>query len=399
MAERRPIWSVPSLHREEELDRERRVTWLELFFDLFFVVAIAALSHDFAHELTWEGAGEFVLKFLPVWWIWIGATFYNERFESFGLENRLFAFLLFVPVVGLAVAAEDGLGDDFALFAGSYVLGRLIITALWLRATYHVREFRPTGGRFVAGFSVALVLSSTSILATGTARYVLFGLALAIDVTTPIATARHQARLPRFSTSKLPERFGLFTIIVLGETVVAVVTALRDVADVTPLLLLDAVLGVAVGFLLWWLYFDFVARRSPKPGIWWRLSWSYLHVPLVMSVVTVGAGMTNILGAEGVLGRPARITMGAATGIALVSLGLLESTLLARDDEPTHLTVSPAIKFATGLGAVGVAILPIAEASLLLAVEILLLGVSAFYGAWVWFHQPIGAASAVSHQG
>lgn len=388
---RRAIWVIPALHTEGDEGIERRVTWLELFFDLFFVVTIAGLASALVHDATSAGLGEFALRFVPVWFIWVGFTIYNERFESSGLENRLFTFALMIPVIFLAAYGSSVLEASFVGFGVAYAAAKAVIILLWLRASWHVPAFRPVGYRYATGFAIAIALALLSTTFGGAVRLVLFGVAVIIDIATPFFTVRQQAALPRFSTSKLPERYGLFVIIVLGEIVVALVGGLSQQTSLTVGLAVDAVLGVAVVFAVWWLYFDFVARRPPRAGSRSAIAWGYLHLPFVMAVVSMGAGIENVLVAEGAMSSEVRVLIAAAAGALLVTLGLLELTLERYVDEPTHPWLSPGIKILVGLAAATGTGLPFASPTVLLVALLLSLAIPAVYGAWVWFAQPADA--------
>src|SRR5829696_6461478 len=87
------VWQRPRLRDDEGELREHRTTWLELFYDLVFVVVVAQLAHEMATNVTWEGVFAFVLLFIPVWWVWIGATFYNDRFDTDDIGQRAYTFL------------------------------------------------------------------------------------------------------------------------------------------------------------------------------------------------------------------------------------------------------------------------------------------------------------------
>ncbi len=384
---KRQHWELPQLNYKGELGEHRKVTWLELFFDLFFVVSIAQLAHQLIKHPTCIGLLTFAGLFLPVWWIWIGFTYYNERFESNGLENRLFTFLLMLPVIGFAVFSHHGLEVGFVL---SYATARLLLTVLWLRAAYHVSIFRATGIRFAIGFTLSILLSLVAAVVDTPMRYWIFGAALIIDVLTPLATARHQVKLPRFSSSKLPERFGLFVIIVLGEMVVGVVNGLAKTEHLTVPLFLESVLGVSLGFGLWWVYFDFIARRPPKVGVGWGFAWAYLHLPLVMGIAATGAGVSIVISHEGLLTPEVRQLIAGSVGIILVAMALLEITLFREDDEPSHKYFSPALKIFASLLAftIGWSEGITDSLFLLLALLGLVLG-QMIYGGWVWFRQEI----------
>lgn len=388
---KRQWWEKPRLRTDEEEDRERRVGWLELFFDLVFVVVVSELSHSLAEYISITGVIGFVLLFIPVWWIWIGGTFYNERFETHDVSNRIFVFLQMLPVAALAVFAHAALGETSSGFALAYAAGRAIIIILWLRGGWHDQRFRPVSNRYAIGFGLSFLLFVGSVFTSPPVRFGLWGLGLLIDVVTPMTTLHIQARLPRFSTSRLPERLGLFVIIVLGETLVGVVRGMAELHHLTLAAGLTGGLGIAVGFGLWWVYFDFVARRQFKRGRWWPLIWTYLHLPLLMGIVAVGAGVSNVVASEETgLPDEARWLISGAVAVALIIMGLLELTLHRHEDEPTHPYLSPLLKFAGGVLALGLGWLGVGfSPTWLLNLLLLPIFIQMIYGAYVWFQQPL----------
>ena len=205
---KRQWWEKPRLRTDEEEEHERRVTWLELFFDLVFVVVVAELSHSLAEHISVEGIIGFILLFIPVWWNWIGGTFYNERFETNDVSNRIFVFLQMLPVAALAVFAHDALGETSVGFTLAYAAGRVLIIFLWLRGGWHEKIFRPVSNRYAIGFSVSVLLFVGSIFVAPPVRFWLWGLGLLIDLVTPMTTLHIQARLPRFSTSACRSDWG-----------------------------------------------------------------------------------------------------------------------------------------------------------------------------------------------
>lgn len=347
MGTKRKIWNIPVLRTEEEMNIHRNVTWLELFFDLFFVVAIASLAHQLSAD--YSKVLEFVMLFIPVWWIWIGFTFYNERFETEGLENRVFIFLLMIPIACMAIFAHHALKENFTNYVLSYAAGRIIIAFLWARAAYWSKPFRAAGIRSIIGFTIAIVLCLLAATMEGDLKFTIFGVALFVDLAAPFTAVAQQAKLPKLSTSKLPERFGLFTIIVLGEMVVGVIGGMEGSHHVTVDLIARVVLGVGIGIGFWWVYFDFVARRPFHPNMSITYAWSYLHMPLVMGYIIVGAGLLGAVKAEEVIPHMLAhvILLGAA--ISMVSIGFLEICLDKSEDEPMHPIVSPGLKFVVGI--------------------------------------------------
>jgi len=391
---RRQWWQTPALRTDEEFDRARPVGWLELFFDLVFVVVIARLAHHLPANLDGSGVIEFVLQFVGVFWVWNAFTYYTERFESEGLENRLVTFLAIVPVAGLAIWGDAGLGEQYGGFAAAYLVARAVNMATWARAGLHNRIFRPVATRFLAGFAVVTAIILSSLTTTGNLRLALWAIAVVADIATPYFTLRHQAALPRLSTSKFPERFGLFTIIVLGEAVVGVITGLselNDAGDLSVLGVVQGVVGLGIGFAIWWIYFDFVARRSPKPVITAALGWVYLHLAAVTAITMTGVGISVVIaeGAEGSSGDAGRILLVASVVLGLTAVALLETTLARGDDEPTHPRLSPGLKLVAAAVAAA-AFIDLGWSPLSLLIVILAIAVvPCAYGAHAWFTQDL----------
>lgn len=321
-------WAVPRLRTDEEEGRERRVGPLELFLDLVFVALIAEMAHSLSVDISWPAIGVFILLFLPTWWAWIGPTFYADRFESDDASYRLSMFALMVPVAGMAVFAHDAVGETAIGFALSYVVARVVLIALWLRGGYHNPPMRPVTNRYATGFSVSVILWLTSIWVPAPGRYVLWMAGLAIDLLTPLPTLKYQAKLPRLSQSHLPERFGLFTIIVLGEAVVGVVAGVASADEATTGILVAGVLGLALAFGLWWLYFDLVGGRPVRPGVWVSLRWGYGHLPFLASVAAFGAAMLNIVAVgPNRSDRASGWLLAGSIAVAFAALGHLETTI------------------------------------------------------------------------
>ncbi len=381
---------------------ERRVSWLELFFDLVFVVVISQLAHHLAEHVSVSDFLAYALQFLAAWLLWIGGTYYNERFETPDLSYRLFVFLMMLPPAALAVFASQGLSKASAGFALAYVAGRLMIIALWLWGGYFNPIFRPVSNRYAIGFSISVLLWLVSVFVAPPLRYALWGLGLAIDIIAPMTTLHLQAKLPPSKVSKLPERYGLFVIIVLGEAIVGVI---NGVADVSPLTLgagVTGALGMALIFGLWWVYFDFIGRREgPRRGAWSIATWGYMHAPMLVGIAALSAGVQNVLAHQvGVLEPGVRLLTAGAVAIALASKGVIETVSKREEHEPTGERISPLLKISAAVVALGIGLFGggISSTALLL-VLILLVLIQAGYGVYVWFTQVLPEGHQTKYYG
>jgi low temperature requirement protein LtrA len=359
-------WRRPRLRDDVE---ERRATWLELFLDLVFVAFIAKLSGLLAADVSWIGLAEFVLLFLPGWSVWLSLTVYQDRFETDDVSNRLAILFVMMTVAGMAVFAKEFFGPEFVGFALCFIAARVMIVALWLRAGLHNPHVRPVTTRYVVGFSIAIALWVAAMFVPAYLRLLLVSVALLIDFATPALTMPHQAALPRLSSSHLPERFGLFVIIVLGESVVSVVAVLSRQAVFHADDGIAAVFVVLFAFSLWWLYFDHVAEHPPLPSPWGTYAFGLLHIPLGLSLTAVGAaGQAFIAGPTG--GSPAVTALTAgASAVTFLAVAALEFTT-----EPTAERRHPVRSVAVHLaGAAGALLVALAGGVLMTAPALLIL--------------------------
>lgn len=175
----------------------------------------------------------------------------------------------------------------------------------------------------------------------------------------------------------------------LGESVVGVVQGVAEGETLTWLTAVLGVLGIALAFGMWWLYFDFVARRRAKPGVWWGSLWTYLHLPFVMATAAVGAGVLNVIANERVaVPAEGRWLIAGAVAVSLITLGALELVLHRDQTEPTRQLVSSPLKLMTGLAALTLGLWGTALGAVsLLSLLLLLVIVNMVYGAVVWFWQ------------
>ena len=382
-------WHAPRLRTENE--GERRVSWLELFYDLVFVVMIARLAHYLAYHNTSDGVLAFVLLFVPVWWVWIGNTIYNDRFETYDVSYRVTVFLQILAVAVMSVFIEGGLDKHADAFALSYAAARFLLVLMWWRGGRHNPIMRPVTMRYNTGFSLSIVLWIASTFVDGPISIAMKGLGLVIDLITPIFTISHQRALPRFS-SKLTERYGLFMIIVLGESIVSVLNGVVSNETIDWASLLRVGLGIALSFGLWWIYFDFIGRRVPNRANPWRgLGWSYLHLPLVMGVTALAASILHAISLKtGALEPETRWILIGAYAVVMLSMGLIERTLIPEKIQVVNTNLSSNLKIVTAVVAVLFGLLGDAlTTGVVLAFMVALNLGHMLYGAISWFSSPV----------
>jgi low temperature requirement protein LtrA len=314
---RRP-WLRPPQLRTLEDQGERHATWLELFFDLVFVISIAEVVHTLEDYHTLSDFLGTAGLFVAVWWAWVGYTVYADRFDTDDLLHRVLVLAGMLAVIAMALSVHDALHGGAARFALTFVAVRGIVLLLNARARRHAAAARPLLNLYLVVFSIGASLWLVSVFVPEPARYVLWGVALTIELSAPWV-GRHQIAKAPIHASHLVERFGLFTLIVLGESVISVAQGAADV-DWTVRALAAAVGGFVAVACLWWLYFDRIddgAIRSVLQG----LVWNYAHLPLLAGLVSVAVGTEYAVveAAAGRLQRSTALALGGGTALYLLA--------------------------------------------------------------------------------
>jgi low temperature requirement protein LtrA len=308
---------------ESNDDDDRRATWLELFFDLVFVVAIAQLSNGLGNEITFRDALILAGLFVPVWWAWVGFTFYADRFDTDDVVHRVLMIGGMFAVAGLASATPDVFAGASTSFVIGYAAVRSVLVILYVRAWINVPAARPLVNVYVSAFIGSIGLWLASLAFAAPTRYAIWGVALAIDLGTPLVSAE-RIRLVPVHTSHIPERLGLFTIIVFGETVLAVVIG-TDTVSWTLESGAVAALGFVVASALWWLYFDYLDTSLFGRTIAAGQVFLYAHLPLLLGLTAFGAGvkLTIKATASGEVPEGAAWSIGGGIGLAMLAMALI----------------------------------------------------------------------------
>jgi low temperature requirement protein LtrA len=293
------------------------------------VVGIAQLAQQLVNDHSLGGFGIFAGLFLAVFVAWQGFSFYADRFDTDDVLFRVVMLTAMLAIAALAVQVpEVASGEHSAGFVVSYVTLRSLVIALYLRAWRSAPEARPLIVRYAGGYSLSVAIWLGSLLVDPPARYVMWGVGLAIDYAMPVLAQRLHARIP-VHAGHVRERFALFTIIVLGESVVAVAlgtAATEERASSAG----TAALGFVAVACLWWVYFDrgiddaFAARRGAVQRF------TRVHIPLLAALTAVAAGVHMLIEESGMhVDAGAAWALDGGAALYLVCLTVLQGTTAA----------------------------------------------------------------------
>jgi low temperature requirement protein LtrA len=322
---RAPLLESPRLRTDED----RTASRLELFFDLAYVLVVAQLTAVFAEDLTGHGAVVFAGLFTATWWSWVTTTLYANRFDTNDVPYRLAKLGQTFAVAVMAAAASGAVGEHDRYFALGYLGTRVILLGLYLRAYRHVAEARRTLTVYLAAGSAGVALWSASLLVDGPARYLLWAAGVAVEALAPPLATWLGDDVP-LQGEHLPERFGLFAMLVLGESVASVVVGL-DETDWRPASFVAAAVGFLIAAALWWSYFDIGGaagkrqlERDQDTVSTRHDRYIYGHLPLFLGLAAVGIGIEQyVLHPAGDLAPGGRLALPLGATLFVVGVTLV----------------------------------------------------------------------------
>ncbi|WP_431689204.1 low temperature requirement protein A [Hahella sp. NBU794] len=287
----------PSLRTLETPDGGRHASWLELFYDLVIVVSIAQIAHVYIHHpsiaAALAAAGLFCVIFLG----WQGFSFYADRFDNNDPAFRIAAFGQMLAMLVLAAQAPHVAEGHHSIFALAFAALRSILVMLYALVWRFVPVAKPLAARYggVYAFSVCLWIISAFVplpVALG-----LWAAAVLLDLAQPWLTTHLHEHIPT-DPEHVPERLGLFTIIVLGELIVSVTLGALEV-EWSGSLVMTLVCCFIAAVSLWWLYFEQIdGKHLPRKALP-IVAYAYSHLPILGALTFVAAGVGVMVGEQG----------------------------------------------------------------------------------------------------
>jgi len=272
---------------------------LELLFDLVFVVAIAQVAAQLAHAIAdghaLDTLGPYLMVFFAIWWAWMNFTWFASAYDTDDVPYRALVLVQMAGVLILAAgvpAAFSGHDGGFTAVTVGYLVMRIGLVSLWVRAGIQHPEGRATALRYAVAISFVQLLWVSRLALPDGGPWWVFVVIAVLDLSVPLWAERTGSTA--WHPHHIAERYGLFTIIVLGESVLASTVGVQDALDGGGLgveLVVIALAGLVVLFVLWWLYFaepagDGLARRRNL-----SFMWGYGHYLIFASLAAVGAGL------------------------------------------------------------------------------------------------------------
>lgn len=293
---KRPTTDLSALPVEEP-----RASWLELFYDLLFVANLTEFTHS--HPITGsEALAHYIGWFVVMWWSWAGQAFWAARYDMDDLFTKVMKLIEFCALISFGAFSSDHLDRTSTGFITSYMVLKAILVIEYGNVLYWARKNRSKKSLTplwlqIGSNLLAILIWGLSILVHSLAwRYVMWYFSILLEVAVLVSFGRRAS--VTFAGSHLPERFALFTIIVLGENIIGLIGlsagASAWVRGSDPFLVLF-LLTVVILYALWWLYFDDFSEDVFHKTTALSQLWAYLHLPFHICIVLVGTGALDLI--------------------------------------------------------------------------------------------------------
>ncbi|MET9341279.1 low temperature requirement protein A [Nonomuraea sp. NPDC003804] len=319
--------------RGRATDEPHRVaTPLELFFDLFFVVAVSFAVSELAHALSAGHLGEaltgYVTAFFAIWWAWMNFTWFASAYDTDDWVYRVMTLVQMSGVLVLAAGVPAAFErHDYRIVWFGYLIMRAAMACQWLRAAAGDRPHRRAARRYALGISLAMVYWAVLFVTPATLVLPVFALGVVIELAVPVWGER--GTRTSWHPHHIAERYGLFTIIMMGENVLGATVSVQNALShegAKPSLIVVAAAALVIVFSLWWIYFEPETHEiltSSKAA----LRWGYGHYVIFASVGAVGGGIevmvAYVTGESALTRTQAGLAMAVPVAIFLIAVWAL----------------------------------------------------------------------------
>jgi len=323
-------WGAPKKFDREI--KERRISWLELFYDLVYVIAIARITHHLSLHISINGFLEYASLFILIFWGWLNGSLYHDMHGNEGLRTRLMTLWQMMIIAALAITIDHSTGKQHFNTTIVFMIMQFYMTYMWWSIGIYDKEHRRYSKPYIILFLLSLAIMGISLLLSQEWLKVLVPLVIICNYS-PAFIAHGLLRRSSLDLDLSPsmsERLGLFTIIVFGEVVLGVVNAISEL-DLTAISTwLKFAFAIAIVFALWWVFFTMVSNRNAKKGFKNATLLELLYIPGLISLGLIAACFSSLFNADHSFHSLQKV-FGYAMTIFFISISLLMGLLETPD--------------------------------------------------------------------
>lgn len=290
------IWWGPP-RKFSTLLKERKISWLELFYDLVYVIVISRVTHTLAGHPDWNGLVEYFYFFIMIYWGWLNGSLYHDLHASPGIRTRFMTLWQMMSVAALAVALSSPADTLVFRTTITLIVLQAFIIYLWWSVGIYDKHHRKLNVPYTICYVAALLSIITTLFIDPPFQQIFFWVTLFFNYLPPFVEApllRRENDDFSLSTSMM-ERMGLLTIIVFGEAILGVIGGISGMVSMNSMIWICFALGVLIVFSLWWIFFALVADRESKSGYLRGQIMLMIFIPTLGSLGMTGASFPGLI--------------------------------------------------------------------------------------------------------
>lgn len=286
-------WGPPK--NFENPHKERRVSWLELFFDLVYVIAIARITHHLSTHISMSGFLEYCCLFTLIYWGWLNGSLHHDLHGNQGLRTRLMTLWQMMIIAALSIVVEKDPGEHHQHVTIVFMLMQLFITYQWWSVGFYDKSHRRYSRPYTTLYLVSFALMGLSLVVSEAWLWFIVPMVFVCNYCPPFIShilLKRSSKELDLSNSMF-ERLGLFTIIIFGELVIGVVNGIIEIAVLDVWAWLNFAFAISLVFGLWWIFFTMIARREAKKNFTRASLLELLYIPALISLGLLAAGFPS----------------------------------------------------------------------------------------------------------
>jgi len=237
--------------------KKRHATWLELFFDLIFVVALGKVTHLLAlthnNQLDSDTFLTFTILFFPFWWIWVLHTSFSNRFDNDNRFHKIFTLLLMFLLIILSTTLNSGIENNYKFFLLFYAIAKIITAGLYVIDIQKIERLS-INKRIIWALVFGTFIAAAGVFFTYQIATVLLSISILFEIIIIQTTLNSRTSTKPVDKEHLVERIGLLAIVLLGESIISLSYGLTNV-DWTFLTITTGIVGFSIIAMIWWIYF------------------------------------------------------------------------------------------------------------------------------------------------
>jgi low temperature requirement protein LtrA len=275
---------------------ERKISWLELFYDLVYVIAISKITNQLATHPDFSGLLDYIYLFSMIFWGWFNGSMHHDLHGSPGIRTRFMTLWQMMIVAAMVVTLSGPQQTILHRSSISILVMQIYVTYLWWSVGIYDKNHRKLNKPYTICYLISFALIFTSLFLEQPFIRIIFYTSLILNYIPPLLSywivPRNEPELSL--SSSMTERLGLFMIIIFGETVYGVVSGTIMIKEVSTAIWLNFGLGIIIVFALWWIFFSLIADRICRKGILNGHSTELAYILTLMALGMIGASFSGL---------------------------------------------------------------------------------------------------------